>query len=148
MVPIVRPTAVLVEDGLILLVEQRVGQSARAWSLPGGALESGETIEACIVREMWEEAGLDVRLDRLLYVCDRIEGDCHVVHLTFAVTRVGGKLRTGTEPEPGAQPIKSARMMPFESLQDCGFGKKFCELVRDGFPERGTYQGLVTNIGL
>ncbi len=148
MVPKVRPTAVLVEDGLILLVEQRVGQSGRTWSLPGGALEFGEIIEECLIREMREETGLDVRLGELLYVCDRIEGDCHVVHLSFAVTRVGGELRAGAEPEPGAQPIKSARMMPLESLQDCGFAKKFCELARAGFPQRGTYQGLVASIGL
>ena len=143
----VRPTAILIEEGQILLLEQRVSDH-RNWSLPCGTLEAGETIEECLVREMREETGLTVSIDRLLYVCERIEADTHVIHMTFAVTRQGGRLRVGAEPELGAQVIESAKMIPLADLAHYGFGARFCELASAGFPGDGTYQGSVRNIGL
>lgn len=145
--PKVRATAVLVEEDRILLVEQRVSDSRR-WSLPGGTLEMGETLRACLAREVEEETGLVVDIDRLLYVCDRIDGDQHVVHITFAVKRLAGHLRTGTEPEPGANPIQGVKMVPVESLVEHGFDSRFRDLAIAGFPKSGTYRGSVANIGL
>jgi len=53
--------------GKILLIEQeRLG--LRSWGSGGGALEYDETIEECAIREALEEAGLSVRLTRLLSV--------------------------------------------------------------------------------
>ena len=147
--PKIRATAILIEDEHILLVEQRVTESlSRGWSLPGGTLEIGETLEACLVREVKEETGLDIAVDRLLYVCDRIVHDRHVVHLTFSVSRLGGRLQVGTEPEPGANPIASVEMVPLSALSNYGFSERFRELTTAGFPESGTYQGAVANIGL
>lgn len=149
MVPKVRATAVLVEMEHILLVEQRVTESlARSWSLPGGTLEFGETLEECIVREIKEETGLDVVVDRLLYVCDRLQDRRHVVHITLAVKRMGGRLEMGIEPEAGAHPIKSVKMVPLASLGVYGFSERFCRLASAGFPGSGSYQGAVANIGL
>ena len=155
MQPKVRATAVLIEDGSILLVEQKITESLdRAWSLPGGMLEYGEALEACLIREVREETGLDVAVERLLYVCDRIadgrhvvDGQ-HVVHITFAVQRTGGQLHVGAEPEPGANPIHSVQMMPLTSLPEYGFSQRFRDLAMQGFPDAGTYQGFVENIGL
>jgi ADP-ribose pyrophosphatase YjhB (NUDIX family) len=138
---------VLIEDGHILLVEQRVND-ARGWSLPGGTLEWGESVEACVIREMREETGLDVELARLLYLCDRIEDAGHVLHVTLAVRRVGGSLRTGVEPEPGANPIQSVRIVPLAALIDHGFSSRFRDLAVAGFPDAGAYRGPVSNIGL
>ena len=146
-VPNVRATAVLIEDGQILLVQQRV-DDRRSWSLPGGTLESGETLGDCLVREVREETGLDVTLDRLLYICDRLDTARHVVHVTFAVCRVGGQVRIGAEPEPDAQPIRDVRFVPVDDLCDYGFSACFRDLARAGFPTSGTYQGPVSNIGL
>ena len=161
----VRATAILVEDEKILLVEQRVTGS-RSWSLPGGALEAGETLEACLVREVREETGLLVGMDRLLYLCDRIEAARHVVHITFQVRRLGGHLQAGEEPEPGANPIHSVEMVPLSRLGDPawggmlgdpawggmlrerGFSQRFCDLAESGFPGSGTCRGAVSNIGL
>ena len=142
-----RPTAVMIEEGRLLLLEQRVS-ARRGWSLPGGTLRFGETIEQCLVREVEEETGLIVRVDRLLYLCERIEDGTHVIHMTFLVTREGGSLRAGAEPEVGAQAIIGVKMVPLAELEHHGFGARFCELARAGFPESATYQGSVRNIGL
>ncbi len=145
--PKVRATAVLIEDNRILLVEQRVSDT-RSWSLPGGTLEMGETLEACVVREVEEETGLTVRVDGLLYLGDRIEDGQHVVHITFAVERVGGRLQVGAEPEPGANPIYGVEMAPIGSLAEYGFDRRFRDLASAGFPGRGSFVGAVTHIGL
>jgi ADP-ribose pyrophosphatase YjhB (NUDIX family) len=143
----VRATAVLIEGNEILLVEQQVSAS-RGWSLPGGALEVGETLAECVAREVREETGLQVAVEDLLYVCDRMEAGQQVVHVTFAVKRLGGCLRPGLEPEPGAHPIESVQMVPIARLIDYGFAPRFRDLALAGFPDRGTYRGSVTNIGL
>lgn len=145
----VRPTAILLEDGAMLLLEQRVSRDlARRWSLPGGVLRSGETIEECLLREVAEETGLRVAVERLLYVCDRITSDAHIVHVTFLVRRVGGELRCGAEEEPDAHPIRGLRMVPLDELCAYGFGETFRELARAGFPDSGRYVGAASAIGL
>ncbi|MBN1582966.1 MAG: NUDIX hydrolase [Anaerolineae bacterium] len=143
----VRATAILVEDKEILLVEQRVSDT-RQWSLPGGGLEPGETLEACLAREIREETGLVIDLERLLYVCDRIEAGQQVLHITFAVRRLGGCMQAGFEPETGANPIKSVRMVPIADLEQYGFSRRFCDLAASGFPNSGSYQGMIDHIGL
>lgn len=149
MVPSVRATAVLVEGGRLLLLRQPVSEaSSREWSLPGGKVEFGETVGACLVREMKEETGLDVEVGRLLYVCDRIENGHHVVHLTFLVTRRGGELDVERRPEPGTRPIVGGRLVPFDRLGTLGFSDRFRELLAAGFPGAGSYMGPVANIGL
>lgn len=147
--PKVRVTAILIENEQLLLVEQKVTESLkRKWSLPGGTLEINETLEECLIREMKEETGLDVKIDKLLYVCERIADSRHVVHISFAVQRVGGNLQLGSEPEPDANPITNVKMIPLALLPQHGFDKHFYELAVAGFPNRGTYQRAVGNIGL
>ena len=144
---IVRPSGVLIEDGRLLLLRQAV-TAAREWSLPGGALEPGETIEQCLVREIKEETGLEVRMKALLYVTDRYRGQTtHVVHMSFLVER------TGTKPLPAAwshhDPAPSGaagkrrevRMVPVTDLTSYGFPVTFQRLVAEGFPGKGSYQG-------
>ncbi len=145
--PRIRATAVLIEEDKILLVEQKVSER-RSWSLPGGTLEIGETLEQCIIREVKEETGLEVQVEKLLYICDCIDQSRHVVHVTFLVRRIGGCMVLGYEPEEDANPIKSVEMVSIKLLSQYGFSEKFSDLVREGFPGSGTYKGLISNIGL
>lgn len=147
MSPIVRATIVLIEDGNILLVEENGdGLACPGWSLPGGKLESGETLEQCAIRETKEETGLDISVDQLLYLCDRLQANRHIVHVTFLVKRVGGTLRAGHGPD--ADVIKTVQMVPLKSLCEYGYSSQFRDLAISGFPGRGSYRGSVKNIGL
>ncbi len=149
MQPKVRVTAILIQEQSILLLKQDITESsARKWSLPGGTLEWGESIEGCLVREMQEETGLDVQIGDLLYVCDRIQDGRHVVHMTFEVKSVGGQLTLGVEPEATANPIQAIEMVPISDLEEYGFTPEFRELAVSGFPDKGQYGGSVQNIGL
>jgi 8-oxo-dGTP diphosphatase len=54
----------LTDDGRVLLCRNHRGE----WELPGGRPDPRERLEDCVVREVREEAGLDVTVDRLLGV--------------------------------------------------------------------------------
>ena len=60
--PEIAQAVILRGDEVLLLLRT----SPRAWELPGGAVEPGEAPEEAVVREVKEETGLEVRIDRLL----------------------------------------------------------------------------------
>lgn len=142
----VRVTGILIEDGRILLVRQRLSEK-RGWSLPGGRLERGESLAQGLIREFREETGLAVRVDRLLYLCDAAASGNTLMHITFAVTRTGGQLTLPTN-EFDENPIRDVRFVPVDELPDYGFSGRFMQLVRQGFPGQGSYMGDKANIGL
>jgi mutator protein MutT len=73
--PFVGVGAVIVDGGRVLLVRRKHEPLAGEWSLPGGAVEVGETLEECVIREMREETGLDVEVGPVIEVFDRITRD-------------------------------------------------------------------------
>ena len=55
------------EDKNIFLVKSTY-QRSHPWGLPGGSLEYGEHPEEAVIREVWEETGLNICIERLLVV--------------------------------------------------------------------------------
>jgi 8-oxo-dGTP pyrophosphatase MutT (NUDIX family) len=98
-----RYQAAIIKDDHILLVRQRNTSSGYAWwNIPGGGKEGDESEEACIVREMKEEAGLDVRVERLLIDGPSHPHSCYQRFKTYLCTPVSGEAQPGYEPEFGA----------------------------------------------
>ena len=56
----------------VLLVRRGRGPAAGEWSVPGGHVEWGETLHEAVVREVLEETGLEVVVDRFLGWVERI----------------------------------------------------------------------------
>lgn len=81
------------QEESILLVKQKYGRGY--WSLPGGMMVYGESIDQAAIREVREETGLEVALDRLVGVYSR--PDEEALAMTFAGTVVGGRLDLDTE---------------------------------------------------
>ena len=99
---------VLLEHGSVVLLENERSE----WELPGGRLESGETPEACLTREITEELGCSVEVGPLLdcWVYEGLpEGD--VVIVIFGVHRRGeGSFRISDE--HAALMLASADQLP------------------------------------
>jgi 8-oxo-dGTP diphosphatase len=70
--PIVGVGGVVIEDGHALLIRRGCEPLLGEWSIPGGTLEVGETLEQGVARELLEETGLEVRVLELIEVFDRI----------------------------------------------------------------------------
>ncbi|EEL69698.1 MULTISPECIES: NUDIX hydrolase [Bacillus cereus group] len=141
----VRVTGILIEDEKVLLVKQRVAN--RNWSLPGGRVENGETLEEAMIREMREETGLEVKIKRLLYVCDKPDAIPSLLHITFLLERIAGEIKLPSN-EFDLNPIHDVQMVAIEESSRYGFSEKFIKLASEKFLNAGSYQGLKQNIGL
>jgi mutator protein MutT len=101
--PFVGVGAAIVDAGRVVLVRRRFEPLAGEWSLPGGAVELGETLEECVTREMREETGLEVEVGPVLDVFDRITLDpsrriqFHYVLIDYLCRPIGGALRAGSD---------------------------------------------------
>ena len=70
--PIVGVGGVVIENGRALLIRRGSEPLRGEWSIPGGTLELGESLQEGVARELSEETGLDVRVLELIEVFDRI----------------------------------------------------------------------------
>jgi 8-oxo-dGTP diphosphatase len=101
--PIVGVGAVVLLDGKVVLIKRRFEPLAGQWSLPGGTLEVGETLEAGTAREILEETGLVVDVGPVVEVFDRILVDpdkkvrYHFVLIDYLCRPVGGRLQHGSD---------------------------------------------------
>jgi ADP-ribose pyrophosphatase YjhB (NUDIX family) len=90
------------EAGAILLIERT---DNGLWTIPGGGMEVGETIADTVIREVKEETGLDVTVQRLVgiysdprHVIEYSDGEVRQqFSVCFACAVTGGQLATSSE---------------------------------------------------
>lgn len=91
------------QNPLVVLIRRGKAPLQGQWSLPGGAVELGETLEAATIRELREETALDVKPIHILKVLNKIHRDAdgrvqyHYVLVDFLCQVVEGTLRAGSD---------------------------------------------------
>ena len=96
------------EGGRVLLVKHTYGR--RNWELPGGGAEAGESAAETAVREVREETGLQVSVERLAGVYYEREADMH--HFVFVCRQLGDS----ETPHPDRVEISECRYWPPDAL--------------------------------
>jgi ADP-ribose pyrophosphatase YjhB (NUDIX family) len=101
--PLVGVGAILIRRDRILMAQRGKQPLKGWWSLPGGALETGERLVEGVCRETLEETGLVVRPLRVFETFERILHDAegrpeyHYVLIDYLCRSIGGTLRAGDD---------------------------------------------------
>jgi 8-oxo-dGTP diphosphatase len=108
--PMVGVGGVIIDQGRALLIRRGSEPLLGEWSIPGGTLELGETLEEGVARELLEETGLIVRVIELIEVFDRIYVEStagasgekkgprfHYVIVDYLCERVSGEAVAGSD---------------------------------------------------
>ena len=100
------------EEGRILLLRHTYRPSS-PWGLPGGGLKSGEWLEECLQREVKEETGMEIKVERLLSAA--AHRDRRLVDIIFSCRPAEGQNLSGFQPN---SEIAEARFFALDELPE------------------------------
>ena len=115
--------AVVVHGGALLMVRRGHAPAEGAWTLPGGRVEHGEYLEEALRREVLEETGLEIAVDRLLGILE-VVGEPHYVILDYLATTPGR-----AEPR-AASDATAARWVPLDEVEALDLTPRLIETLR------------------
>ena len=101
--PLLGVGALIFEDGRILMAQRGKPPLMGQWSLPGGLVETGESLAEAVRREVREETGLEIEPLGVLEIFERImrnvEGaaEYHYVLIDYICRVAGGSLAAGDD---------------------------------------------------
>ncbi len=142
--PRVRVAAIIVIDDSIVLVRQR-RFDAPYYLLPGGGVDTGETLANALIREVAEETGLQCRPIRPLFISDTISpaGDRHIVNIAFLAEVTAGSILD----QPLDATIEAVEVVPIAHLSDLDFRPAIAQQIQaafaGGFSSPAEYLGSI-----
>lgn len=101
--PMVGVGAVVWRDGAVLLERRGQPPAQGSWSLPGGLVDVGETLEQAVAREVREECSIEVQVGPLLGVFEPMVRDddgrirYHYVVIDYLALYTGGEPAIGDD---------------------------------------------------
>lgn len=128
--PIVGVGAVVFKDSRLLLIKRLHEPGAGQWTLPGGAVELGEGLEEATAREVWEECGLRIAIQKLAGVVNRVILDeagrirYHYVIVDYLAEPLSDQLEAGSD-------VAEAAWVSLDKLDRYPLASGLKEFLRD-----------------
>jgi ADP-ribose pyrophosphatase YjhB (NUDIX family) len=122
--PVVGIGAVIIQDGKIALIKRGNEPSKGKWTIPGGLVELGESLEAAVIRETKEEISLEVDNPRLIGVVDNVDLDeegkvkYHYVIIDYLLQVKSGNTQAASDAE-------ELRWVPFDEVENYNLTASF-----------------------
>lgn len=138
----VRVCGLLIEDDAVLLTEIHSPVANRlVWIPPGGGLEYGETMEACLKREFVEETHLHINVCNLIHINELVDPPYHALEHYFEVERAAGEPQLGQDPElpDNQQLLNDLQWIPVRRLPDISFAPQGLLLKLQDWKHRFSY---------
>lgn len=138
--PIVGVGVVVWRGDEVLLIRRGRPPRQGDWSIPGGAQELGETVEAAGRREVLEETGVEIEVTGLVAVVDSIRPDeagrirSHYTLIDLAGEWRGGALRPGDD-------AADCRWVPLDALDEYGLWSETLRIIRLAAAQRAERRG-------
>ncbi len=116
--PILAVGTVVVRDGCVLLARRGKAPSRGKWSVPGGAVNVGESLEDAARREIREECGIEVELTDTVEVIERITRDeTDRIRFHYVIVDYVARWRSGEAgPSEEASEVRWVRPEDLEAL--------------------------------
>ena len=128
--PIAGVGGVIFRDDGVLIVRRKREPGKGLWSLPGGAVELGETLTQALKRELLEETSLRVEIGGFVRLLDRIvRDDRNRVRYHYVIADYWGWAPTGS-PRAGSD-ISDARFVDLGRLTETELPPEVMETILD-----------------
>lgn len=117
----IRVCGLCIEDKKILLVNHHsLNENGDFWAPPGGGMEFGQSAEKNLSREFLEETGLNIEIEKFLFVHEYLSPPLHAIELIYKVNRIGGAIKIGSDPEleKEEQIIKNVKFIPLNKIYE------------------------------
>jgi len=142
--PLVGVGGIILQDGKVLLVRRGKQPGFGKWSIPGGMVEWGETLQEAIQREIREECGIEIEVADVVAVLERIiPHQDRGIHYHYVLIDFLGTWRSG-ELHPSSDIMEARWADPLE-MKDLDMTERTQQVVfealglseKDGIYYRG-----------
>jgi 8-oxo-dGTP diphosphatase len=122
--PVVGIGAVIIQNGKIALIKRGNEPSKGKWTIPGGLVELGESLDAAVIRETKEETCLEVDNPHLIDVVDNVDLDeqgkikYHYVIIDYLVHVKAGDIQAASD-------AAELRLVPFGEVENYNLTASF-----------------------